>query len=76
MQAFQNSVNIAMCNRVGTEDQMDFSGESAVVDYNGDVIACGDDEEQLLIADVNLTDATVMRNQKPYTKHRRSQLYE
>lgn len=76
VQAFQNSVSIAMCNRVGTEDQMDFSGESVVVDYNGDVIACGDDEEQLLIADINLTDVTEMRNQKPYTKHRRPQLYE
>ena len=28
IQAFQNSVNIAMCNRVGKEGDMEFSGES------------------------------------------------
>ena len=31
-QAFQNSVMPAMCNRVGAEDEMHFSGESIVVD--------------------------------------------
>ena len=32
VQAFQNSTIIAMCNRVGAEGDMDFSGESIVVD--------------------------------------------
>ena len=76
VQAFQNSVNIAMCNRVGTEGLMEFSGESVVVDHNGDVIAFADDKEQLLIADINLSDAAKTRNQKSYIKHRRSDLYE
>ena len=39
VQAFQNSVAIAMCNRVGTEGQMDFSGESIVIDAKGNVVA-------------------------------------
>lgn len=34
VQAFQNSVILAMCNRVGTEGNMCFSGESIVVDAN------------------------------------------
>ena len=76
VQAFQNSVYIAMCNRVGIEGKMDFSGESIVVDYNGEMIACADDKEQLLIADINLSDATKVREQKPYMKHRRPQFYE
>ncbi len=38
VQAFQNSVNIAMCNRIGQEGQMEFSGESIVTDYNGDTL--------------------------------------
>ena len=38
VQAFHSSVFIAMCNRVGTEGDMDFSGESIVVDPNGDTI--------------------------------------
>ena len=76
VQAFQNSVNIAMCNRVGTEDQMEFSGESIVVDYNGDVIDCADDEERLLIADIDVAATSEVRNQKPYMRHRRLHLYE
>ena len=34
VQAFHNSVFIAMCNRVGMEGEMDFSGESIIVDAN------------------------------------------
>ena len=76
IQAFQNSVNIAMCNRCGTEDQMNFSGESIVVDYQGNTKATGGHGETLLIAEVNLTEASIARSQKPYTHLRRPSLYE
>lgn len=39
VQAMQNQVFIAMCNRVGTEDAMEFSGESLVVHPSGDILA-------------------------------------
>ena len=42
-QAFQNSVAVAMCNRVGSEGKMDFAGESLAVDANGRVIVKTDD---------------------------------
>lgn len=76
VQAFQNSVNIAMCNRVGTEDQMEFSGESIALAYNGDVIACADDKERLLITDIDMAGISDVRNQKPYMGHRRPRFYE
>ena len=75
IQAFQNSVNIAMCNRVGLEDGMDFSGESIVADYNGDTLALADDREQLLYAEVDLPAAGQARARKPYTSLRRPELY-
>lgn len=75
VQAFQNSVNIAMCNRVGTEGQMEFSGQSLVCDYNGETIAIADDQGQLLLADINLADAKAARNEKPYCSLRRPELY-
>ena len=42
-QAVQNSVAVAMCNRVGSEGKMDFAGESLAVDANGRVIVKTDD---------------------------------
>jgi predicted amidohydrolase len=75
IQAFQNSVNIAMCNRVGREGEMDFSGESIVSDYNGETLALADDSEQLLYAEVDLPAARKTRERKPYTSLRRPELY-
>ena len=76
IQAFQSSVNIAMCNRVGVEDQMVFSGESIVTDYNGDTLALAGASEELLIAEVDLSAASETRRRKPYTDLRRKELYE
>ncbi|MDO4488169.1 MAG: nitrilase-related carbon-nitrogen hydrolase [Eubacteriales bacterium] len=41
VQAFQSRVAVAMCNRVGLEGEMNFSGESIVVAADGSVIARG-----------------------------------
>lgn len=76
IQAFQNSVNVAMCNRVGIEDKMTFSGESMIADYNGDTVAVAGDSEKLLIAEVDLAAASETRGRKPYTSLRRIDLYE
>ena len=75
IQAFQNSVNVAMCNRIGREDGMDFSGESIVADYYGNTTALAGDEETLLFAEVDLPGASLARSRKPYTSLRRPELY-
>lgn len=75
VQAFQNSVNIAMCNRTGVEEDMAFSGRSLVADFNGDVVAQAGAGEQLLYAEVDLPAATRARGEKPYTQLRRCAFY-
>lgn len=75
VQAFQNSVAIAMCNRVGVEGEMVFSGESIVVDENGNVIKKADDIEQILYADIDLEKSKKVRAQRPYTQLRRTEFY-
>ena len=75
IQAFQNSVNVAMCNRIGREDGMEFSGESLVSDYNGKTLALAGAEETLLLCDVDLPAAAATRSKKPYTSLRRTDLY-
>jgi predicted amidohydrolase len=76
VQAFQNSVNIAMCNRVGVEDNMTFSGASIVSDYDGNTLSLAGRNEELLFSEVDLAAAAKRRQEKPYTALRRKELYE
>ena len=55
---------------------MDFSGESIVVDANGDVIAKADDTGQILYADIELKAASAVRAVRPYTQLRRTEFYK
>jgi N-carbamoylputrescine amidase len=75
VQAFQNNVFIAMCNRVGVEDDMEFCGNSIVIDPNGDVIFKADDTEQLITAEIDLNEADISRQKRPYIKTRRAECY-
>ena len=50
--AVQNRFHVAMCNRVGREDEIDFAGESLVADPHGKIVAKADDREQILYADL------------------------
>lgn len=76
VQAFQNSVNIAMCNRTGIEDKMEFAGGSFVSDYNGNLVSLAGADEELLISDIDIKGAAEARAGKPYTSLRRPELYE
>ena len=75
VQAFQNSVVIAMCNRVGVEGEMDFAGESMAVDANGEILARADDTEQIVYVDINLEKSGKVREKRPYTRLRRKEFY-
>ena len=76
IQAFQNSVFAAMCNRVGQEDGMHFSGESIVCGPDGATLALAGGEEELLLCEVDPAAARSMRDAKPYTQLRRPECYE
>ena len=70
-QTFLNSVMPAMCNRVGAEDEMHFSGESIMVDAHGNVLTKADDTEQIVYVDADLSTVKKIRASKPYTQLRR-----
>lgn len=76
VQAFQNSVFVAMCNRVGKEGEMHFSGESIVIDPKGNILEIADDSEQILYVDIDLEHALKQRNKKPYTQLRKIEFYK
>lgn len=76
VQAMQSSVYIAMCNRVGLEDNINFIGQSVVVDPNGNVVVKADGTEQIIYADIHLHESKIIRNSKPYFKLRRPEIYQ
>lgn len=77
VQAFQNSVYIAMANRVGKEDQMVFAGESLTVSPEGQTLKKADHREQLLFVEIeDLRHAGRLRAEKPYTSLRRVEWYK
>lgn len=75
VQAMQNQVFIAMCNRVGTEDEMEFAGESLVAAPDGSLICKANDEEQILTCEIDLDEATRLREKVPYISTRRKEWY-
>ncbi len=76
VQAMQNQVFIAMCNRIGKEGKMEFAGESLVINPRGDVIVKADDKEQLLMCDINLSESCKLQKEVPYLATRRKEWYK
>ena len=76
VQAMQNQVFIAMCNRVGKEDDMDFAGESLVINPKGDVIVKAGDREQLLVCEIDLNESVKRQREVPYLSTRRKEWYK
>lgn len=76
VQAMQNQVFIAMCNRVGKEGYLDFAGESIVIGPDGKVIFKADDTEQLIKVDIDLKKAQEERQKKPLMSVRQPEAYE
>lgn len=76
VQAFQNNVFIAMCNRTGTEDALEFAGQSLVIDPEGEVLYKAGKKEELILCDLDLTLSEKTRNRRPYITLRRPNCYE
>lgn len=74
--AFQNGYFAALCNRVGKEEKLTFSGESFVVDPEGQVVARGKRlEEDLVVVDVDLSRCSSSTARRLFWKDRRPELY-
>ncbi len=74
--AFQNGYFTALCNRVGEEECLTFSGESFVSDPDGVVIArAGLVTEEILFCDIDLSKIINSHAKKLFMKDRRAELY-
>lgn len=74
--AFQNGYFVALCNRVGREEQLTFAGESFVCGPDGVVRARAPrGQETTLIADVDLAEVATSHARRTLMKDRRPDLY-
>ncbi len=76
VQAFQNSVFVAMCNRVGREDGMLFSGQSLIAGPDGELLKLAGSGEELVFCELEPGKVAKRRIEKAYTSLRRPALYE
>jgi len=74
--AFQNGYYVALCNRVGREDRLEFAGESFVCAPDGAVIGrAGRGTEETLYAEVDPVSVADSHARQLFLKHRRPELY-
>ena len=74
--AFQNGYFVALCNRVGQEERLKFSGESFVCGPDGAMRTRAPKlQDALLIADVDLSEVHASHARRVLLKDRRPDLY-
>lgn len=74
--AFQNGYFVALCNRVGKEEELLFAGESFVTDPEGQVLTRGKSlEEDLVLADLNLDRCESSTARRMFLRDRRPEIY-
>lgn len=75
VQAMQNTVFAAMCNRVGAEGSIAFAGQSLAADPLGNLLVKADDREQLVIIDLPLQMIPSVRSERPFLSLIRPESY-
>ena len=74
--ALHNGYHVALCNRVGQEDCLNFSGESFVCDPDGLVLARAPlGQDHVLFTDLDLAANERSTARRLFLRHRRPELY-
>jgi predicted amidohydrolase len=74
--AFQNGYFVALCNRVGREECLEFAGESFVCAPDGRVITrAAQGRDEILYADVDVAACRTSHARRLFLQHRRPELY-
>ncbi|MBN2614739.1 MAG: hypothetical protein JXR71_03525 [Bacteroidales bacterium] len=74
--AFQNGYFVALCNRVGVEQNLNFSGESFVCGPDGRLLKqAGKHTDELLLCDIDLSETKTSHARKLFYPDRRKELY-
>jgi len=73
--AIENQMFVISCNRVGISGTTEFFGHSMIIDPWGEVLAEGNETEQIIRAEINLGLVAEVRSRIPIFEDRRPNLY-
>jgi len=74
--SFTNQIFVALVNRCGIEDQMEFVGGSFVTEPGGEILSrAGEFKEELLVVDCDLSLIDKWRQERPFLRDRRPEFY-
>ncbi|MCX2750430.1 nitrilase [Arthrobacter sp. MI7-26] len=73
--ALESRLNVAYANHSGHEDGCDFLGGSVVAGPDGSLLAAAGDGAELLFAEISTESVKIAREQVPYLRERRPELY-
>jgi predicted amidohydrolase len=76
VRAFENRMYAVSCNRIGTNNEIDFFGHSAIADPLGELIASAEEEETLISATLKRDMLLTERAQMTIFRDRRPDLYD
>lgn len=74
--ALESQLNVAYANHCGSEDAYTFGGGSVVAGPDGGLLAEGGDGPELLFAHVGTESVRAAREEVPYLRERRPELYK
>jgi predicted amidohydrolase len=73
--AIENQLFVVACNACGLIGKLDFFGMSMIIDPKGELLAEADEQEQKIIAELDMQTMTDWRAQIPCFNDRRPELY-
>lgn len=74
--AIENQCYVAGVNAIGFIDGFEYTGDSIVIDPIGNIIAKGENKEQLVIAEISQSEVERFRTHFPIKNDRRESLYK
>ena len=74
--AIENQAVVVAANRVGSDPDNEFGGQSLVIDPLGQVLASADDHPQIMTAKLNFAQVQQVRGSMPVFADRRPELYQ
>lgn len=73
--AWESQVYVAYANHVGREGELTYVGRSSVTAPDGEILAMGGEETELLFAEISAGRVATSRAENPYLDDRRPDLY-